>query len=106
MGVKCAHYAGPEWAPVERAVQAGTMANIPVMIDFGTNYPDRRPLEMLLTEKLRPGDIYTHMYSGLRDELLDNGQPNPGMLAAASAGESSSTSGTAAGASSGAWPCR
>ena len=82
VGVKCAHYAGPEWTPVERAVQAGTQASIPVMIDFGTNYPDRRPLEVLLTEKLRPGDIYTHMYSGLRDELLANGQPNPGLLAA------------------------
>jgi dihydroorotase len=82
VGIKCAHYAGPEWTPVERAVQAGTIANIPVMIDFGTNYPDRRPLEVLLSEKLRPGDIYTHMYSGIRDELLPNGQPNPGLLAA------------------------
>ena len=69
VGVKCAHYAGPEWTPVERAVQAGTTAKIPVMIDFGTNYPDRRPLQQLLTEKLRPGDIYTHCFSGLRGEL-------------------------------------
>jgi dihydroorotase len=82
VGIKCAHYAGPEWTPVERSVEAGTQASIPVMIDFGTNYPDRRPLETLLTEKLRPGDIYTHMYSGLRNELLDNGQPNPALLAA------------------------
>src|SRR5262249_58733870 len=36
VGVKTAHFAGPEWTPVERAVQAGTMANIPVMVDFGT----------------------------------------------------------------------
>jgi len=82
VGVKCAHYAGPEWTPVERAVQAGTIADIPVMIDFGTNYPDRRPLEQLLSEKLRAGDIYTHVYSGIRDELLENGQPNPGLLTA------------------------
>src|SRR5262245_56177687 len=33
VGVKTAHYAGPEWAPVERAVEAGTLANIPVMVD-------------------------------------------------------------------------
>jgi dihydroorotase len=78
IGVKTAHYAGPEWTPVERAVQAGTTANIPVMVDFGTNYPNRRPLQTLLSEKLRPGDIYTHMYSGLRNELVDGG-PNPGM---------------------------
>src|SRR5437899_3545802 len=37
VGVKTAHYAGPEWAPVERAVEAGTTANIPVMVDFGSN---------------------------------------------------------------------
>ena len=80
VGIKCAHYAGPEWTPVERAVQAGTMADVPVMIDFGTNYPDRRPLRQLLTEKLRPGDIYTHCYSGLRNELGEDGKPNPGMI--------------------------
>src|SRR4051812_26191801 len=39
IGVKTAHYNGPEWAPVERAVEAGTMANIPVMVDFGANKP-------------------------------------------------------------------
>src|SRR5690349_18822213 len=68
IGVKTAHYSGPEWAPVERAVEAGTIANIPVMIDFGTGRPER-PLAELVTKKLRPGDIYTHVYSGLRGEL-------------------------------------
>lgn len=77
VGIKTAHYAGPEWTPVEHAVEAGKMANIPVMVDFGTNWP-QRPISVLLTEKLRPGDIYTHCYSGLRDELVD-GKVNPGM---------------------------
>src|SRR5207245_8130392 len=36
VGVKTAHYAGPEWTPVERAVDAGTRANLPVMVDCGT----------------------------------------------------------------------
>ena len=54
-------------------------AGIPVMVDFGNNHPDTRPLAELLTKKLRPGDIYTHMYSGLRNELVD-GKPNPGMI--------------------------
>src|SRR5579885_2443622 len=35
VGIKTAHYAGPEWTPVERAVEAGTIAHIPVMVDFG-----------------------------------------------------------------------
>lgn len=80
VGIKTAHYAGPEWTPVERSVQAGTSANIPVMVDFGNNHPDKRPLRQLLTEKLRPGDIYTHAYSGLRNELDPSGKPNPGMI--------------------------
>ncbi|HUS06055.1 MAG TPA: amidohydrolase/deacetylase family metallohydrolase [Bryobacteraceae bacterium] len=79
VGIKCAHYSGPEWTPVERAVQAGKIANVPVMIDFGGNFPDRRPFRQLVTEKLRPGDIYTHVYSGLRDELEASGRPNPGL---------------------------
>jgi dihydroorotase len=78
VGIKTAHYAGPEWAPVERAVEAGTQANIPVMVDFGANRPER-PMAELVTRKLRPGDIYTHMYSGLRNELDDSGHVNPGM---------------------------
>jgi dihydroorotase len=78
VGVKTAHYAGPEWTPVEHAVQAGTIAKIPVMVDFGEDRP-QRPLAELLTSKLRPGDIYTHCYSGLRHELGDDGKLNPGM---------------------------
>jgi dihydroorotase len=79
IGVKTAHYAGPEWAPVERAVQAGTEANIPVMVDFGRNFKER-PISVLLTQKLRPGDIYTHVFSGLRDELDDNGKPSQALF--------------------------
>jgi dihydroorotase len=78
VGIKTAHYAGPEWAPVERAVEAGTQANIPVMVDFGANRPER-PVAELVTKKLRRGDIYTHTYSGLRNELDDSGRVNPGM---------------------------
>lgn len=78
VGIKTAHYSGPEWTPVEHAVQAGTIANIPVMVDFGANRPER-PISILLTQKLRPGDIYTHCYSGLRGELGPDGKVNPGM---------------------------
>ena len=78
VGVKTAHYAGPEWTPVERAVEAATQANVPVMVDFGANRPER-PMAELVTKKLRPGDIYTHAYSGLRDELDTSGRVNRGM---------------------------
>ncbi|MFI5183417.1 MAG: amidohydrolase/deacetylase family metallohydrolase [Vicinamibacteria bacterium] len=79
VGVKTAHYEGPEWAPVERAVDAGTKANIPVMVDFGANRAER-PLAELVTRKLRPGDIYTHVYSGLRGEQDPSGHVNPGLI--------------------------
>ena len=79
VGIKTAHYAGPEWTPVEHAVQAGTLAGIPVMVDFGEKRAER-PLAELVTHKLRPGDIYTHMYSGLRGELDASGHVNTGMV--------------------------
>ncbi len=80
VGIKTAHYSGPEWRPVEEAAAAGEAAGVPVMVDFGSSLPER-PIETLLTEKLRPGDIYTHCYSGLRRELLPDGTPNPALFA-------------------------
>ena len=63
VGIKTAHYHGPDWVPVERAVEAGTRVNLPVMVDFGY-FRQERPFFRLVTEKLRPGDIATHMYRG------------------------------------------
>ncbi len=83
VGIKSAHYRHRDWTSIERAVEAGNLADIPVMVDFGSNYPESRPLAELLNKKLRPGDIYTHMYSGLRGELdLRTNKVNPGMIAA------------------------
>jgi dihydroorotase len=61
VGIKVAHYRGPDWTPVERGVEAGTIAKIPVMIDFGEFRPER-PFQELVLKKLRPGDIYTHAF--------------------------------------------
>jgi dihydroorotase len=61
VGIKIAHYAGPDWGPVEKSVKAGTLANIPVMVDFAT-FRAERPFQDLVLKKLRPGDIYTHTY--------------------------------------------
>jgi dihydroorotase len=79
IGIKCAHYAGPDWVAIERAVAAGTQAGIPIMVDFGEDRPTR-PLQELLSSKLRPGDIYTHSFSGARRELGEDGKLNPGMI--------------------------
>lgn len=75
VGIKTAHYAGPEWTPVEQAVEAGTLADVPVMVDFGASRAER-PLRDLVTRKLRAGDVYTHVFSGLRGELEASGRVN------------------------------
>lgn len=79
VGIKVAHYAGPEWDPVDRAVAAGRETDVPVMIDFGGHTP---PLSLadLLLKHLRPGDILTHMYAHVRgrEPIVDEkGQLRP-----------------------------
>jgi dihydroorotase len=72
VGIKVAHYAGLEWDPVTRAVEAGREADVPVMIDFGGHTPPLS-LEDLLLKHLRPGDILTHTYAhvGGRIPIVD-----------------------------------
>ena len=79
VGIKTAHYMGPDFAAVDRAVEAGKLADIPVMVDFGRVSP-QKTFAKLVTEKLRPGDIYTHVYSGLRGELDPSGHANPALF--------------------------
>ncbi|MCC6365901.1 MAG: amidohydrolase/deacetylase family metallohydrolase [Bryobacterales bacterium] len=73
VGVKTAHYEGGDWTPVERAVEAGKLANIPVMVDFGW-FLKSRPYWQLVTEKLRPGDISTHFFRGPVPIVDENGK--------------------------------
>ena len=76
VGIKTAHYRGPEWAPVDRAVEAGTLASVPVMVDFG-DFRTERPFEELVLKHLRPGDIYTHTYLGRVPMLDPTGKVRP-----------------------------
>jgi dihydroorotase len=81
VGFKTAHYFGPGWPSVEAAVKAGEIAHLPVMVDFGWLDDPQRNIQRLFLEKLRPGDIFTHCYSGHREELLADGTLNPAMVA-------------------------
>lgn len=81
VGIKTAHYQGPEWIPVERAVEAARIAGIPVMVDFGRFRPER-PFQELVLQKLRPGDIYTHLYLNSVPMLDDQGKLLPYLLEA------------------------
>jgi len=76
VGIKVAHYAGPEWIAVDRGVQAGKLANVPVMVDFATFRPER-PFQDLVLKHLRPGDIYTHTYLSVVPMLDANGSLLP-----------------------------
>ncbi len=73
VGVKSAHYQYPDWSSVDRAVEAGKLAGIPVMVDFGYFLPER-PYWQLVTERLRPGDISTHCYRGSVPWVDEQGQ--------------------------------
>lgn len=75
VGFKVAHFNGPEWIPVDRAVEAGKLAgDLPVIIDFGGNTPPLS-LEELFMKHLRPGDIFTHTYTlldgNVRETVVD-----------------------------------
>ena len=76
VGIKTAHFNGPEWVAVDRAVEAGNLAHLPVMVDFGTFRPER-PYQELVLKHLRPGDISTHMYLGMVPMLDDSGKVLP-----------------------------
>ena len=66
----------PDWTAVDRAVEAGRKANIPVMVRFG-KFPPERPYQQLVLEHLRPGDISTHMYISLAPLLDPRGRLLP-----------------------------
>ena len=63
VGIKSAHYWRPDWASVDRAVDAGEKSKRPVMVDFGY-FMKERPYWRLVSEHLRPGDISTHCFRG------------------------------------------
>jgi dihydroorotase len=92
VGVKTAHYwtnepsdpAHESWAAVDRAIQCGTTANVPVMFDFWPR-PDRTYADLIL-KKMRPGDIHTHVFAQQFPILLEDGKLNPIMAEARARG--------------------
>ena len=70
VGVKIGHYRGSDWAPFDRALEAGHVEDVPLMVEC---HLPLLPLEGIL-ERMRPGDIYTHTYCRASDRecLLDD----------------------------------
>jgi dihydroorotase len=92
VGVKTAHYWTQEpwdaehvpWAAVDRAVECGTLANVPVMFDFWPR--PERTYEDLILKKMRPGDIHTHVFAQQFPIILADGKINPIMAEARARG--------------------
>ena len=73
VGIKLAHFEGPDWTPVDRSVEAGKLASLPLMVDFGGSNPPLS-IEELFMQHLRPGDIFTHCFAQLgnnRESVVD-----------------------------------
>ena len=81
VGVKTAHYwtnkpwdaDHPPWASVERALEAAELCGKPMMVDFWPRPPERSYPDLLL-EKLRPGDIHTHVFARQFSIIGENGR--------------------------------
>ncbi len=71
VGFKTVQWQGKEWTNVDRALEAGRLADLPILFDFGKFWPEDRPYQELVGTKMRPGDISTHMYK--RDVPLFDG---------------------------------
>lgn len=81
VGVKIGHYRGSEWTPLDRALEAGRIADVPLILEC---HLPNLPLEGIL-ERMRPGDIYTHSFCTAVDRtciLDENGIVRPYVLAA------------------------
>ncbi len=81
VGVKSAHFGRPGWASVERAIQAGRLADVPVMLDSSVYTNSDRTTRKKVLEVMRPGDLHTHAYNDHQLELVNrfNGKVEPWM---------------------------
>ena len=85
VGIKSAHWRAPNFLSVRKAVEAGALAGIPVMVDFGY-FLAARPYQKMVLEILRPGDISTHMYRWPSPLLDENEKLRPYLLEARARG--------------------
>jgi dihydroorotase len=92
VGVKTAHYwtnlpwdaEHVPWAAVDRAIECGTAANVPIMVDFWPR--EDRTYEDLILKKMRPGDIHTHVFAQQFPIILPDGKLNPALAQARARG--------------------
>jgi dihydroorotase len=84
VGVKTAHYWTEKpwdsehrpWVAVDRALECGRLARVPIMVDFWPRPPQRSYAELIL-KKMRSGDIHTHVFAQQFPIILADGRVNP-----------------------------
>ncbi len=74
VGIKTAHFRGPGWENVDRAIDAAERSGTWVMVD--QNALETRTTDQLL-EKLRPGDVATHCFAWNKPIIDDDGKVKP-----------------------------
>jgi len=84
VGIKHAHFTLKGFDGLKRAVEAGRLADKPVMVDLNIMSNSGRTTREKLLDIMRPGDIHTHMYNDMHLEMLDRftGKVQPYMIEA------------------------
>lgn len=70
VGIKVAHFGKPGWDALKRAVEAGRLAEVPVMVDDKIFTNAGRTSREKLLDVMRPGDMHTHMYNDRQVEIV------------------------------------
>ena len=70
VGIKVAHFGKPGWDALDRAVAAGRLADVPVMVDDKIFTNAGRTSREKLLDKMRPGDMHTHMFNDRQVEVV------------------------------------
>ncbi|MBL7871402.1 MAG: amidohydrolase/deacetylase family metallohydrolase [Cyclobacteriaceae bacterium] len=65
IGVKVGHFEGSDWTPFKRALEAGTIAKVPMLVEC---HLPKYSLEDQLAN-MRPGDIITHAYEKIDERM-------------------------------------
>ena len=71
VAIKTAHFRPPGFEALKRAVEAGRLADRPVMADLGILSNSGRDTRTKLLHILRPGDLHTHSYNDRQIEIID-----------------------------------
>jgi dihydroorotase len=84
VGIKVAHFGGKGWVAIDHAIAAGKLSGTPVMIDDKIFTNAGRTTREKLLDKMRPGDIHTHMYNDRQLEVVNRftGKLEPYMMEA------------------------